>query len=995
MRTNFASLRESFADPGAEWRPMPFWFWNSRLDPAEIERQVYLMHEAGLGGFFMHARFGLETEYMSEDWMLCVRKAVRAAQQCGLRAWLYDEYPFPSGVGGLEVTRNPEYCNKFIDLVEGTFTGPAEASLPLPEGEPLAAYAVRIPGLTGDQMEQFQERAVHIPLKEGAHRGAPLLWHAPEGEWLVMVFVQRVLQDPRGNVFGPDYLNPRMTEAFLKLLDRYVEDKELKPYLGGTIPGIFTDEPCILAWHQNHTNYPAHHNARIAVWSDQLPERLQQLGYDWQQVLPAIFYDLGSGSAALRHAYRQAVADNYIESFFVPYQQWCQKHRLKLTGHLLLEEGLYTNTIFQGDFIRALSIFDIPGADHLGIGCEDKYGGWGNLPLMSTNVQGQKLVSSIAHLYGKEAVLSESFGVSGWGLTMADMKRIVDWQYRLGVNFLCPHAFYYSTEGFRKHDSPPSQFFQAAYWPYYRYFADYVARLSLLMRAGKHVAQAALFYPQDAFWEAFKAGKEDTLDRRLADQFDFYASELLRCHVDYDIVPAPFITMEATQNGTLRINNEEYALIILPAVPNVSDSLLDALSQFYQKGGKLLLSDPAPDLLLARLQSLPSPQGMFIILDGIQPEHLKAALQQLIIPDVRVDHREVTYVHRETHGKHICFFASDSDQPLDARLEMNVHGRVEQWDLETGQIRDIAQQVTEDGYTRVDWNFAPHGSLMLVVDPDRAPLREQFTISDRAHTQVLGDTWEFTCLSPNALLLDRWNVQITARGDWLHYDYTTDVRVEAVPKAMHLLLDDIESRGSFMAGMRLQIYVNEQEIAMEPSDYYVDPKWKTFQITDRLRPGVNRIHLRFTNQSWAGEPKAMTIPPKLLGDFALVADSGDRHAISTPRTRIRSCASWTDQGYPFYSGTAIYAQQVTLDGGFLLAHQIWIEAMEVADMVEFVVNDTCAAVRPWPPYRCEIRPLLHPGQNILTLKITNSMQNSLEGVAKPSGLLGYVRLETA
>ncbi|MFC1713500.1 glycosyl hydrolase, partial [Candidatus Poribacteria bacterium] len=601
VRMDFAALRKSFADPGAEWRPVPFWFWNSKLDPLEIKRQVYLMHEAGLGGFFMHARFGLETEYMGEDWMLCTRSAVRAAQECGLQAWLYDEYPFPSGVGGLEVTRNPEYCNKFIDLVESTLTGPTEVSLPLPEGDPLLAYAVRT-----DQVEQFEENAVCIvPDKKG-----PFRWSVPEGEWLVMVFVQRVLQDPRGNVFGPNYLNPGMTAAFLKVLDRYVEDEELKEHLGGTIPGIFTDEPCLLAWHQNHTNYPVHHDARIAAWGRQIPERLKSLGYDWEQVLPAIFYDLGPEPAALRHAYRQAVADNYVESFFIPYQQWCQKHNLKLTGHLLLEEGLYTNTIFQGDFIRDLSFFDIPGTDHLGIGCESKYGGFGNLPLMSTNVQGQKLVSSIAHLYGREAALSESFGVSGWGLNLADMKRIVDWQYRLGINFLCPHAFYYSMEGFRKHDSPPSQFYQATYWPYYRHFADYVARLSLLMRAGSHIAQAALFYPQDAFWDAFKAGQEDTLDRRLVDQFDFYASELPRCHVDYDMVPAPFITKESTQDGSLKINDESYELIILPSVPSLSEELLDTLSWFCQQGGKLLLTAPAPEELLARLEYILHPANI-------------------------------------------------------------------------------------------------------------------------------------------------------------------------------------------------------------------------------------------------------------------------------------------------------------------------------------------------------------------------------------------------
>jgi len=974
---NFADLRETFADPGVEWRPVPFWFWNSELDPCEIERQVRLMHEAGLGGFFMHARFGLETEYMGEDWMHCIRHAVRAAHECGMQAWLYDEYPFPSGVGGLEITRSPEYCNRFIDLVEATFTGPTEASLQLPEGKPVMAYAVRT-----DQMEQFQENAVRIVLDEKGR----LDWSVPNGEWLIMVFVERVLHDPRGNVFGPNYLNPGMTASFLKILDRYAEDEELKPYLGGTIPGIFTDEPCLLAWHQNHTNYPVHHDGRIAVWGGQVPERLRRLGCNWEQVLPAIFYDLGAESGALRHAYRQVVADSYVESFFVPYQRWCRKHNLKLTGHLLLEEGLYTNTIFQGDFIRDLSLFDVPGADHLGIGCEGEYGGWGNLPLMSTNVQGQKLVSSIAHLYGKEAVLSESFGVSGWGLTLADMKRIVDWQYRLGINFLCPHAFYYSMEGFRKHDSPPSQFYQATYWRYYRYFADYTARLSLLMRAGRHIAQAALFYPQDAFWETFKVGQENTLDRRLADQFDFYASKLPGCHVDYDIVPASFITAESTQDGVLRIRDEEYELIILPAVLRLSDDLMNTLSLFCQNGGKLLLSAPVSDKLLSRLH------GTFAILDDMRIEKLETALKELLIPDVRINRREITHVHRETDGRQLYFFASDSDQPLDARIEINSQGKVEQWDLETGQIRDVPAEITDDGFTAVDWNFAPHGSLMLVLIPDQKPLEKTPIVTNAKHIQM-GDLWEFDCISPNALLLDRWNIQITAQGDWLHYDYTTAVRVDSVPNSLRLLLDDIESRGSFMAGMYFQIYVNGQEIPTESSGCYIDPKWRTFEITEKIQQGQNQIRLRFINQSWAGEPKAMTISPKLLGDFSLEPASDDKYAISAHKSQIRSGETWTDQGYPFYSGTAVYTQRMTFDDEFLSAERVWIEAAEAADMVEFVINGKCAAVRPWHPYRCEIRPLLRSGENTIALKITNSMQNFIEGKTKPSGLLGCAYLE--
>ena len=176
---DFTALRESFTNPGVEFRPVPFWFWNSKLDLDEIERQVHLMHKAGLGGFFMHARFGLETEYMGKDWMDCIGRAVQTAHQCGIKAWLYDEYPFPSGVGGLKVTRNPEYCNKFIDLVEATFVGPKEISLLITE-KPLIAYAVRT-----DQISVFYEKAVSIePDKDGEFH-----WNVPEGKWLIMIFI--------------------------------------------------------------------------------------------------------------------------------------------------------------------------------------------------------------------------------------------------------------------------------------------------------------------------------------------------------------------------------------------------------------------------------------------------------------------------------------------------------------------------------------------------------------------------------------------------------------------------------------------------------------------------------------------------------------------------------------------------------------------------------------------------------------------------------------
>ena len=66
---------------------IPFWSWNDRLKPEELQRQIRNMKELGMRGFFMHARGGLETPYLSDEWFACVDACVTEAERCGLEAW--------------------------------------------------------------------------------------------------------------------------------------------------------------------------------------------------------------------------------------------------------------------------------------------------------------------------------------------------------------------------------------------------------------------------------------------------------------------------------------------------------------------------------------------------------------------------------------------------------------------------------------------------------------------------------------------------------------------------------------------------------------------------------------------------------------------------------------------------------------------------------------------------------------------------------------------
>ena len=61
-------LYEDFRKPSAKFRGKPFWAWNGKLEKDELIRQIHIMKEMGFGGFFMHSRTGLETEYLGQEW---------------------------------------------------------------------------------------------------------------------------------------------------------------------------------------------------------------------------------------------------------------------------------------------------------------------------------------------------------------------------------------------------------------------------------------------------------------------------------------------------------------------------------------------------------------------------------------------------------------------------------------------------------------------------------------------------------------------------------------------------------------------------------------------------------------------------------------------------------------------------------------------------------------------------------------------------------------
>ncbi len=445
-------LYERFQHPSSEFTTVPFWFWNGKLEPGEITRQLELMHGQHISQCIIHARYGLETPYFSEEWFACIAHAIREGKRLGMRFWLYDENNWPSGyAGGRVLAENPDYCGKHLqhyDLAAGETLQDAQTVAVVAAFCRTAAGWERVDAAdTGRARRVFVLRYTH---------------------WKVAY----------GSTYYIDLLNPAATGAFLRLThEEYA--RRFGADMGETLLGFFSDEAgfcngLMLPWSDRSDD-------GSLVWSEGVPAYFaRRNGYDLVEQLPHLFEFDPAVTPRLRRDFQQTVCAMYREYFFRPQRLFCERYGMKLIGHLHYEDYLHLQVGTQGNFGQVLSEFSYAGLDRI------EY---------APGAISERLVSSIARQHGMPRVLSETFAQSGWDCAMQDMRRWTDFQLVRGVNLFVIHAFFYDIADFRKTDAPPSFFFQSPAYPFWHCYADYTMRLCGLLTAGQPRGALAVYYP--------------------------------------------------------------------------------------------------------------------------------------------------------------------------------------------------------------------------------------------------------------------------------------------------------------------------------------------------------------------------------------------------------------------------------------------------------------------------------------------------------------------
>lgn len=551
------------ASPEAAYRGKPFWSWNGELKEEELLFQIDCMKEMGFGGFFMHSRTGLKTEYLGEEWFRLIRRCAEYGAALGMEAWLYDEDRWPSGTCGGTVTFDRSRRLRFISEYDSD-----EEALACEDVEGiLARYALRFDG--------DGRLAEALPVGSGEE--------VPAG-YRYAVYAEELMQcgDFYNGAAYLDTMNGSAVEAFLRSThERYAQ--ECGDMLGKQIKGIFTDEPHRGALFNGFT-ITNPNRARMAPYTGALLGAYSEK-YGEELCIPELYY-LRSGCTenAAAAKYIDVLDDLFTHNFAEKYADWCKEHGIVFTGHILHEDNLSFQTGVSGSMMRFYEYMDYPGIDNLTAhnGCY-----WAAIQC-----------ASVARQMGKPFVLSELYGCSGWDMPLSEYKRIGDWHALFGVNLRCPHLSWYTMEGEAKRDYPTSILHQNSWYRDWNILETYFARIGILLTEGERRADILVIHPVENMWKLVRKGwlngfaSEDERVTSLDESFIAQCKELIGAHREFDYGDEELLRKYASvgkdEHGAyLRVGKAVYRHVLLAEGQAVRESTESLLREFAEAGGKV------------------------------------------------------------------------------------------------------------------------------------------------------------------------------------------------------------------------------------------------------------------------------------------------------------------------------------------------------------------------------------------------------------------------
>ncbi len=957
--------RELFRSPPKSFRGVPFWSLNDLLNVLEATRQLRLLDDAGFGGVFFHAREGLVTPYLSEEWFRVFEAVVEEASKRDFTVWIYDEDRWPSGfAGGYVSALDARYRYKSLIMIADTksFQG----------SDTIAMFRC-----------VYDER--WMPLKcERIYK--------PEvnSRYLYLTFVRYIA--PVGDVWYSgfsyvDLLDNEAVEKFLEIAYRPYVDRFTK-YIGGVVPGVFTDEPNIYQFKTPPSRRVFMVPPRGMLfpifalpWTDRFPEYFEKMnGYSILDRLPELFFDIGS-YIKTRYDYWRTITLLFVESFSKNIFEWCERHGLKFTGHYLAEDSLVSQLVV-GATMPHYEYMHIPGIDHLG------YQIWGSLLTV-------KQVASVANQLGRERVLCETYGVLGNYPTFEDRKWIGDFLYALGVNLLNHHLVPYSMRGRRKADYGLNFHWSQPWWKYNRLIEDYFTRLSYLLSQGVRVVDVLILHPISSVWSVYTP-----INESKAKEFDNLFMDLLKfmvkLHIDFELGDEIIMNRYGrVEDDRLVIGRTRYKLVIVPPSINIASSTLALLNRFIDAGGTIVAIEPTPKFVdgfeNSELVKLLSRAKIVKSLDELA-ELLRNTDLDVVVESDDVDGNVL--VHYRAVGDNRVVFVVNVDRLKSYSVRIGVKGRysIEEWDPFSGGIAQ-GFGVIKDGRTWIKLNLRPVESRIFILSPGEPIPKQEIEYRNVGRIKLDG-LWTIRRRNPNILVMDYARVSIEgsewsdlqplpkvketiiSKGIGVGYRIRFEFIVEFLPKGdVYLVIENPKMfNGAKVNGLPIDL--------LKDCGEWIDWSFRKYNITGAIRVGLNYIELEGVSGL---EPEIE--PIYLLGEF------GVREGVKGVSRIVSelSSVSFDEElnlgryGYPFYAGEIelvkkIYMELENYDKVYLL-----IEGLNAALAIVYI-NGTEVGKIIHTLSTIDVTQHVRRGENEIKIVLITTLRNVLGPLHKKDAL---------
>lgn len=979
-------LLKTFDSPGGEYRGKPFWSWNGELEEKELQRQVDVMKEMGLGGYFMHSRAGLITEYLGDEWFDLINKTADHGEKVGMQSWLYDEDRWPSGSAGGKVTVDPQYRMKSLYIFE---TAPEKYEH---KDDELCVFSAELDGLKLGNYEQIKpEDAKNV-------KGRKILQF-------------RIIPDqPNSNYNGTTYIDTMSTKAVDKFIEMTHEEykKRCGDRLGRSIKGIFTDEPHRGHAMDNRAERDGVISCATAYTDDLFDEFKARYGYDLFPVLPELFYQKdGEAVSPVKLNYFDLACNLFVERFMKRINDWCEKNGIIFTGHVLHEDSLTNQTVPNGSLMRSYEHMGYPGIDLLSEGNRCYWV--------------VKQLASAARQLGKKWLLSELYGCTGWQFNLRSHKAVGDWQALLGINLRCQHLSWYTMEGESKRDYPASILHQSPWYKDYSFVETYFARFGLMMQQGKPLCDVLVINPIESIWCRTYLGwaswisPVSPLAHETEGKYQKLFNILLHNHIDFDYgeeqMMIPRTTVEKTADGAiLHVGEASYKTVIVSGMITIRPTTLKILKEFKDAGGKVVFVGDVPEYVDAVPSDEPAELASKCIKVPFEENAVVDNVKMICKPDGSHEIHSIFIADGEGEECKDVLVQARYDEEADIyiaavlntdrekatgtlRFTMDIQDGYQNmkdcyepqlWSLETGKRYAIPYEKTYRGVW-FDLELEAAGSAMIVFSKDTEKLEAPKPV-ETVKEYNINDKFDYKCDEPQVCVLDfarfkadggeysdeaealkidqkvRDHFGIEHRGGGMLQPWYAKLHDKKVYGDIELEytfnIEKMPEGDVYLCGERPEYNaysINGVALSCpDKNDFYIDNCLKKMPVPKTaLKPGENKVNIKVAFMRTTNIEALY-----LIGNFGVKLDGHKRTLISLP-DKI-GFSDMYDYSMPFYTGCVTY----TIPNGKFGQPNDGERIILKADKYAGGLVKVCGKVLAWEPYEADITDEVRSGADI-------------------------------